>query len=212
MANRSLNLGQLKTMALGAIDETPADNHYGALVTSWINEGLQRMVMEGEGIEGTTTFNTVVGQRDYAMPGPPTIPGEITRIKHIVFDGAFIPETQLVTHDFFSSGTGWVDRFAIWENKILLGPHPPSKVVPVMVAYFRVPAMLSGDTDVPEVPDRFRGYLADYATAQMLLADGRMADAKYYLDSYEAGVRRYHHWAMEKTRSNYKQVLHVMEY
>lgn len=210
MAARDLTYNDLKTMALGAMDETLTDNHYGDLVGIWINEGLQRMVMEGEGIEGIdSSITTVAGTRSYTLPTPSG--GVITRLKQVLYDGIQIPETQLLTHDFFSTGNGFVDRFAIWNDKILLGPQPPSGAYTLTLYYFRTPALLSATSDKPEIPDRFRGYLADYATAQMLLADGKMMDAKYYLDSYEAGVRRYLHWTREKSRSNFKTVLNVAE-
>lgn len=210
MAARDLTLADLKTMALGAIDETSSDNHYGSLVTTWINEGLQRMVMEGEGLEFTdSSIVTSSGARAYPIPTPAG--SEVTRLKQVLYDGVQIPETQLLTHDFFSSGTGFVDSYAIWNNKILLGPQPPAGGYQVVLYGYRTPAVLSATTDKPEIPDRFRGYLADYATAQMLLADGKMMDAKYYLDSYEAGVRRYMHWTREKSRGNFKTVLNVAE-
>ena len=259
MAARDLKLLDLRTMALGAIDETVSDNHYGTLVTRWINEGLQRMVTEAEGLEDTATFDTVVGVRDYPLPGPPDSPGEFLppgpgpgpdpgplpgppdspgeflppgpgpgpdpgplpgppdspgeflRMKMVLYDGRAIPESQLLNFDFFSSGTGFVDRFYIWNNRILFGPMTPGQVKPVTLYFYRAPALLSTDNDAPEIPDRFRGYLADYATAQMLIADGRGAEGGVFMQSFDQGARKYLHWAREKSRSNFKQVLQVME-
>lgn len=211
MAARDLKLLDLRAMALGAIDETVSDNHYGTLVARWINEGLQRMVTEAEGLEDTATFDTVVGVRDYALPGPPDSPGEFLRMKMVLYDGRAIPESQLLNFDFFSSGTGFVDRFYIWNDRILFGPMTPGQVKPVTLYFYRTPALLSTDTDAPEIPDRFRGYLADYATAQMLIADGRGAEGGVFMQSFDQGARKYLHWAREKSRSNFKQVLQVME-
>ena len=211
MAVRNLKLLDLRKMALGSLDEEVNDNHYGSLVASWINEGMQRMITESEGLEDNYTFSTVVGTRDYALPAPPTIAGDIIRLKQVLYEGRAIAESQLLNYDFFSNGTGYVDRFAIWNNKILFGPMRPSKVVPVILYFYRSPAVLVADGDTPEIPDRFRGYLADYAAAQMLLADGRGAEASVFMQSFDQGARTYNHWARQKSRSNFKQVLQVME-
>jgi hypothetical protein len=45
----------------------------------------------------------------------------------------------------------------------------------------------------------------------MLIADGPGAEGGVFMQAFDQGARKYLHWAREKSRSNFKQVLQVME-
>jgi hypothetical protein len=211
MSAQNRTLADLIKLALGALDETPADNHYGALLPEWINEGLQRMIMEGEGVEGAYMLTTTPGVRAYAVPNPPIVPGAITRIKLVTYDGRPLDEIRLLTHDFISAGNGEPAGWTLWNNHIQLGPLPPSRAAQLIIYFYREPALLSVAEDAPEIPNRFRGYLADYATAMMHVADGHLQESQYFMASYEAGVKKYSQWTNEKGRQNFLQVQNLME-
>ena len=213
MASQDLTLDDLKLRAIGMMDAPTTDSHYGALVTAWINDGLMRMCMEGEGIEDLKSFTTVAGTRAYTLPVVTDATAkQFIRAKMVLYDGRVLDYNPILNLDFFSSGNSPPDKYTIWNGQILLGPSPPDAAETLDVYYVREPLLLSAAGDKPEIPNRFRSYLADYAASMQMMADGDLNDARALMASYEAGVARYRHWAVFKSKQNYVQVIGEVDY
>lgn len=199
-----LALSDIRQRALALADEDVDDSHYGAAIDLWINDGLQELVRDStNGIEDDKTFTTVPGQRAYDLP--------VGFIKNrlVLYDGLPIIQYPVINLDFFSTGDSDIDRYAIWgagPAAILLGPLPPDQPTTLQLFFYREPMYLSSDGDRPEIPNRFRHMLAEYAFAQTLMADGSLQDYGALMARWEKGKTTYKEWLKYNRAQNYSQV------
>jgi hypothetical protein len=172
MARQNLNLNDLRLIALAYEGDTFANTRYGnaqpatgqpSMLDTWINEAQMKMIGE-LGIQDIYTTTTTNNVRTYAMPLG------WTKIKLVEFDGVPLRFCGVIDQDFFDSGTGYCDRYSIYNNQLFLGALPPAGGYSLALYHFREPALLVNATDVPEVPNRFRMALADYAGAMQVLS------------------------------------------
>lgn len=206
MAFTQLTLSKIRQKALGLCDASDDNSHWGTtLLNGYIQDGLQNMVAEGRGIEDTYSFTTTAGTRAYVLPT------NLIEIKQVLYNGSRLRPMALIEQDFFSSGSTYPDRYALWGTplQILFGPTPPSAAEDVVIYYFREPNTLTNDNDEPEVPNRFRHYLADYAAANIKLTDGNAQDANMHMQRYQDGVKKYHQWVRFRNRDQFKTVVEV---
>ena len=103
MALNGLTLADIRKRALGYLDSSDQDNHWGTLLNDWINDGLANMVGAGEGFEQILTLQTVVGVRDYPLPQA------FMRPKMVLWKGYQMQYVPLVTQDFFTMGTSGIN-------------------------------------------------------------------------------------------------------
>jgi len=159
------------------------------------------MVQIGEGVEDIATIPAIPNQRAYNLPQ------NYIRIKLVTFNGLKLTYRQIITQDFFSTGTTtYPDRFSIWNNQLLLGPLPPANTFPIVIYYYREPNPMVNPTDIPEIPNRFRPYIADYGGAQQMIADGALQDAQVLMSRFTQGVQEYMEWQRQRTRE-FKTIL-----
>lgn len=204
MAFTMLTLATIRQRGLGMVDASDANSHYGAtLCNQWLNDGLQQMTAKGRGIEDTFSFTTTASTRAYVLPT------NFIEAKQVLYNGTRLRPMALIEQDFFSSGSSYPDRYALWGTplQILFGPTPPSAAEDVVVYYFREPNTLTNDGDEPEIPNRFRHYLSDYLAANYLLADGNAQDANLHLQRYNEGVKEYMQWCRFRSRDQFKTVV-----
>ena len=156
-----------------------------------------RMAEFAEPIEDTQTITSVSGKRAYDLPA-----GYI-RMKLVTYNGLKLTARQLVTQDFFDVGTTtYPDRYTIWNNQILLGPLPPASPYPIVLYFFREPYVMVNGTDTPEIPNRFRPYLSDYAAAQQMIADGALQDAEVLMNRFDRGCLMLSNWELKRSRED----------
>lgn len=200
-----LRLGDLRTLAVAQLDMQDSDNHYGAAWNLWINEGQQRM-LGNWGIEDHQTFTTAVGVRTQNLPL-----GTI-KVKQVCYEGYPLERRQLITQDFFDTSTGFPMWYAIWginPQQILLGPNPPNDTQPLDIWFTRAATIMKDDGDAPDVPPHLRGYLADYASAKASLADGNMAAANAFMESFASGVKLFDEWRNQRSETYLGQLMEV---
>lgn len=204
-----IRLSNVRQRALAFANSTDLDNHFGTtLVNAWVSDGQMQMVGE-QGLEKTWTTTTVIGQRNYDLPR------DFIAARLVLYDGYTIEAVQQKRIDFKSTGNSYVDRYYIWGapyNQILLGPQPPSAATTLEVHYFGEPRILGADDEVPEVPRRFRMYLAHYAAAQMCRVDGDLQGSTDHMNEFARGVQQYQRWRMYGGRNNFRTVLQEADY
>lgn len=163
MSRQNLNLSDLIDIAMAYEGDTPINSRYGAMVTDWINEAQMKMIGE-LGIQDLWNTTTTNNQRTYPMPLG------WTKVKLVEFDGVPLRFVSTIDQDFFDSGTGYCDRYSIWNNQLWLGLLAPIGGYSLSVYHFREPRVLVNGTDIPDVPNRFRMALADFAAAMQIMA------------------------------------------
>lgn len=199
-----LTRAQLRKRALGTAGENDKTSFYGTVVNDWLNDALKDFYTSTNGVEDTYTTNTVVGQRNYMCPDG------FLHAKLLLYNGDPLREERLVTQDFYDSGTGYIEMFTVWGwpmPQILLGPLAPSNVYPLTLFYYRTPRLMSDDSHVPELPDLFQPYLADYAGGMLALGDNDSARAGVLFQKFQAGRAEFQRFMLDNSRSNYVQVL-----
>jgi hypothetical protein len=70
----------------------------------------------------------------------------------------------------------------------------------------------AGNSDIPEVPNKYRVHLAQYAAAQVLIADGSIEDAKLLMSMFDQGYKRYKESSMYSNRVGFKSVTKIVDY
>lgn len=191
---------QIRKRVLGATGESDRSSFYGSLVNDWIDDALVAIYEDTDGVEDTWISQTVVGQRDYPCP-----PGFL-QAKLVLYQGDPLVENRLILQDYFDQGTTYPSWFKLWgwpTPSLLLGPLPPSAAVELRVFYYRSPLPLIDDDAIPPLPDIYHPYLADYATAMLKLADGKMDQAGFYMRKFEAGRTSFRQFLENNGRSNY---------
>lgn len=186
------NLGSLRQTASVLCDCSDGQNHVGvAQMNLFINQAQERMAAQSGGCEDIFNQNAIVGVRSYPMPS-----GFISA-KLVLYNGTPLRPVVIAGQDFFSSGNTYADRYALFGTSrvfLLLGSLPPSATYPITVCHYREPYQLVNDGDQPDIPNRFRSYLADYAAAKFCEHDGNLADAANFMKQYQEGVMLYAQW------------------
>ena len=203
LSAQDLDLEAIRARVQAVFQEQDTDTFFGTtVINNWINDACVRMSMLGEGYEKTdATVSTADGTRAY------NIPTGATRISLFLYNGRPLDYEPNIDLDFFTSVKGEPVRYGIWANQVLLDPIP--NVVKVLTFYFFSEARIMGaDGDEPsDIPNRFRAYLADYAIAEGLYADGSDNDlADRYMAKFEMGCNRYREWSLMRNRQNFLRV------
>lgn len=202
MPAQNLALLDIRQRAQALCDTSDNDSHFDKSIwNAWINDGMQEMLEDAGGIEDIATYTTVVGQRLYPLPD-----GYLTA-RMLYYNGDPVEYRQLITQDFFDQGTSYIDRWSIWKEQIILGPMPPSAAYIMTLYYTRAPLQVVNDGDVPEIPNRYRHYLAYYAAAQAKMADNFHEQADNFLKIFGRGVQQYQKFERYDKKGSYLSVL-----
>lgn len=209
--HQDLTLADLKTLFYGALHESSTDDYFGAtLVEHWLNCGLMEMFIEGYVIEDEIAWTTTVGKRDYAPKEGSPASLSVARWVKVSYDGRGLEFRSLSDLDFESDSTGPPSCYTLWRGKILLGPNPPSEALELRAYVLREPRVMVDDTDRPEIPNRYRHYLVDYARAEAFWSDGKRADGDRFFQKFEAGSDRHHKEILYPNRGEFR-VVRVVE-
>lgn len=173
------NLGQLVTDVRNKLDDS---NFSSTLIKEFINDA-QRYVVNKHNwrfMEGTYTAGLTIDQFSYDLPSDV---GEVEgmRITDPSGDEADITDRFLTwkeydkkfpdpAEDDSSKPYFWTIR----ENNFLLYPKPDTTYT-LDIRYQKIPTALSGDSDVPEVPERYKE----------LLVLGALIRAHKFNDNYD---------------------------
>lgn len=159
-----------------------------------INEGLRRFVRETLCLYDTYTTTSVSGTAAYSLPADSLNP---PKVHHVMYDDHVLePMNYLETRDLnpFLTNTGTPLGFYINGNQVYLYPVPDS-AKELKIVYYKKPAELSADDDVPEIPEEFHEALANYAAYQIMRSDrGALSEtinaADFHEHEYNEAIRR----------------------
>lgn len=159
-----------------------------------INEGLRRFVRETLCLNDTFVTTTAAGIAAYTLPADSLNPPKVHQVTWDCY--VLHPMTYLETRDLNSylHSTGSPSSFYIDENKVFLYPIPDS-AKEMNIVYYKKPATLSADDDVPEIPEEFHEALANYAAYQIMRSDrGALSEtinaADFHEREFSEAIRR----------------------
>jgi hypothetical protein len=172
---------QLKTDVKVLVDDMDIPDDW---LLSWLNQGLADLTPVLR-IRERATADVIAEKAEYALP-PDFY--QMRQIRYLTGHYTKAPLPSLLAEDFRSRG------YKIWGNTLILQPAPNQDGT-VELWYYRLPAVMAEDGDVPEVPDPFQHLLVWYAGClyEVYRRDIDISQAAYYprylngraaLDSY----------------------------
>lgn len=179
-----MNLSAIQSRVRTVIRDSTAAFISNTEITEWANEAqldlaarlriLQEADTQADLTEGTNTialpstfFEVItlrIGTDDVEFVGD--------NVWNSYSDGAATPNHTLAR---------------IFGGNIELYPTPTSGFE-YTLRYYRKPATLSGDSDIPEIPEHLHIKLVHYARAMALMAMGEINQAEVYFSLYEQGT------------------------
>lgn len=198
---QDLDLGDIRALALQNVkDDSDTQFWTNAQLNMWINIGLQRfMAVHSDGVEDSDySQTTVAGQRWLLLPwGFKRFRSGGVRVNGVTLRYYSSAGQNM---DYFGNTQGQPQYYAIHAGKLLLDPIP-STAWAVQLDFWRDPYNLVNDLDRPDLPNRYRSYLADFCEYMMLKADvGTLKKAEMVKESFDEGVAQYHKESNKKTR------------
>ena len=192
MAAGNLNFVDLQDRVNSSFLNTTADSLLSTSAKAWLNDALSAICSDIDGIEDSASQVTVAGLRFYNLHP------DLISVRAVTWDGSYLqPRSFEDTGDFYSTGNTYCDRFCILERNpavIMLGPLPPNAAATLTVYFFREPNPLVQDADIPEIPNRFRPCLADYASSMAYSALGDLGAANAAMARFMGGKERFEAW------------------
>ncbi len=206
MPFQNLNLKDLRVKALSMVGDVNSDSRFGPgpttatgnLADGFINDALLRITTDWLGLDDFWTTTTIVGKRDYPLPGG------FRLVQAAWYQGSELTEARAVDMNFFTPGNSFPCLYFIQKSqrKILLGPDPPYMAVPLTMRYWRAPQMLVEDGDIPEIPNEYRPALSYFAAGQMLLGDESLAAYKEIMAQYGKLEETFREWIQAGSTNN----------
>ena len=135
-------------------------------VVNWI----KRAVTEIEGkwlnwdfLHEFHTFNTVVGVRDY--PAPSNFNLWDTSTAKILAEAMPLPYMQWTRRklDITEAVAGAPYEFTVLPDKSIRLYDTPTAIVTIDIEYWRIPTVLTANTDEPSIPEQFRDIIVSKA-------------------------------------------------
>lgn len=161
-----MNLGQLRA----EVEAHGFDaNQYGARINNYLNDAYMLACRRVDYYidEASFDFSTVNGTIKYAFPA------DFARIRD-VWDTTrnirLMPTTLREIDNSGVPGTGAPQYYALDGSNFHIWPTPDG-VYTLETRYWKLPALLSADTDTPNLPADWHRLLAEYAIARCFWGD-----------------------------------------
>lgn len=164
---------------------------YRTRVKQWVNDAQARIAanIDLRSFQATATANTVAGTATVNLAA------DFRRLRYVFIDpGATsdnIPLTPLEgpeDYDSLPTISGQPESFTVKGTQLVLWPTP-NAVVSLSIAYFRNPATLTADGDVPELANPpYHDALVEYATWHAFRREGDPERAKVWQDQFESSL------------------------
>lgn len=169
-----MNLGELKTRIFERLGENLAAPVFytASEVTAAVNHAQQLFAFLTLCVEGTQTLLLNQGEAWYTSDF-----GHIVLLKCSRTDGTKVKPSRLadldaLDPDWQKATQGPPERYAQLGAR-LLAVYPPSSAAQSMVVnYAASPALLSGDSDVPQIPEEDHPALVDFAVPLLRCKEG----------------------------------------
>lgn len=188
-----MTLAQIRTLALGYLDDSQSGYFTDAFMLSIINKAqreVQKQLLQmGDNWYLTAQQTTlVVNQQEYIMP---TDFRKSHRLE-IITAGTAPNETKvqlspisLNQQEMVAAGAGVPAVWCIKKNRIIIFPAPSTAWTMRLWYSYRI-AELVNDSDVPDVPSEYHEYIAILAAIDGFVKDDRpYTNLKLMAESYE---------------------------
>src|SRR6266704_3014517 len=188
-----------------------AQFYTSATLTTFINEALQQVALEGECVNGTGTLNTVLNQQLYQSTAAtaPSVPAGVDKLitpKSISFPLGTLPNGGLLTlenrnwdwFNFYWLGfaapppgppAAWCPRQIGKTSSFYVGPNPDSVYV-LQIDGVWTPLDLANDTTAEAIPYPWTDAIQFYALFLAYTDSQRKADAGDAFSLYEQMMQR----------------------
>lgn len=158
-------------------------NAYGARIDTYINNALGSVArdMDYFGAEATETITTLSGTAVYPWPV------DLARIRSIFNAVTNLELTRVALSDIDRSQqvAGTPAFFATDSTNFRFYPTPDASAYTLTLRYWRMPAVLVNDTDVPALPVDYHDMLITYALWKCYERDDDTDTAAYHEKQYK---------------------------
>lgn len=148
-----MNLGEIKDRIFRMTNHVYTDVHH---MTDLVNDALFSIATESK-LEGSAVISLMPGMANYPLPDDYKSP-------RALLEGTFeapIKIYELVPPEQVSYG------YSIWDGDIIIKPTP-SHHAELNFYYYKFPAQLVDDADIPDIDPQYHNILAAYAAAMIL--------------------------------------------
>ncbi|MDK2902077.1 MAG: hypothetical protein PWR14_981 [Thermosediminibacterales bacterium] len=185
-------LSQLKTDVKALVDDIDIPDNW---LLSWLNQGLSDLTPVLR-IGERAVADIISNKADYALPT------DFYQINHVRLLSENFPLPSLTSEDFTSKG------YKIFGRTLLLQPVP-RKDDTIEIWYYRVPATLASDNDVPEIPEPFQHLLVWYAGSlyEVYRRDVDIEQAVYY-PRYLEGKAALNNYTLKNEGRKHISIIH----
>lgn len=184
-----MTLSDMRTHFWELIQESSSDTAFpSATVNRWLNLALERASMEALYYEKAYALSTTSGTREVNVPSDFIVSKEL----HYETGGTrkeLCPvKYPVIAVDYTTTGTP--EFYSIRAGQIVLDPVPNVTGSTLKGYYVAKETALSGDSDSPQLPAQYQGYLIHYAVYLSLLSDGQTQLAQPHLLLWQEGIRQ----------------------
>jgi hypothetical protein len=167
-----------------------------ATLTDWINDGIQRCVIENSLLQAKASSATVIGQTDY------TLPADIFKLHSVWVDGYKLTvqslqeweELNATEHGATLATSGAQYSCYVYAGVLTLWPSPTA-VKNIQINYTKLPAQIvytSGpdawNPDTPQIPVAYHQRIVAYCLAQVALQDEDFNKYSLLMQEFTTGV------------------------
>jgi len=174
----------------------PANSRWdSSILRTWMNDGQELAVLEGEILKDERYTTSVIGQEEYALPP------DCLAITAIYFDGerltrrvqSFLDERVSQWRTAANSTPKIYYNKRILERTKTIGLHPkPDSEKRIDLMMLKTPAILTSGDSVPEIPDEFHRAIIYYVCYRAKLESGEAGqnEANVLFQEFMARITR----------------------
>lgn len=179
----SMTLTQLQTEVQGhGFDQ----NVFGTRIPVYLNDGLREMCRKVKfySDEADSSFTTTAGTATRALPA------DFAQVRSVRDTTNTRELTRITLRDIDASpsSTGTPVAYALDGASIRLLPVPDG-VVNLSIRYWKLPAAITADADIPGIPEDYHNELVYYALARCFESEDDVQMAQYYDGKWTAALR-----------------------
>lgn len=161
-----------------------------AMTLEWINDGQLDIARKTECLEGSYSINSVAGTMGYALPT------DFFKDIRVTYDGMPMRKTTQGYMDTFWAGhektpvsQGTPIFYYFFAGQINIYPAPAANLTNgIVLNYVKIPAVLTGSAQTPEIPDEFHGNIVTYSHWRALQQDEQWPAADRLKQEYDEAV------------------------
>lgn len=157
-------LATIRTKVLRLVGDEDGVIFTSAILNDYINEAFQEISLETQVLRKRTTITTTDAE------GMITLPSDFNRLVSLRYDNNALPKLHAgyIRPYFHSQATGTPSGYSVFSaTKLLLYPIKASGTgLNIVLEYVALPATLSLDADVSELPEPLHNIAAQYALAR----------------------------------------------